>query len=226
MGDDTYNYPRFKARYYADTQFPGPRAGDLFPEVVLKDSQGHDVDIRSFQGKWLVIETGSITCPQYVANISTMNALQETYPDTSFVVIYVREAHPGNRIKAHSDLDDKGKRAISAGEYGEKRKVLIDDLDGSFHRSVGSRPNQIYILNPSQRVVFRSDWNVPEKIDEILAAADETTLYTKEHFEPKLAPLPLAWKVISRAGGIALFDLFVGLPSLIWQHIGRATNNR
>ena len=68
--DETYNYPRFKMSNYELGYFPGPKAGEVIDyDYKLTDLDGNEVELSDYKGKWLVIESGSLTCPMYVKNV-------------------------------------------------------------------------------------------------------------------------------------------------------------
>jgi len=119
-----YNYQRFKLSDYDLTQFPGPRAGDKMPDFTLYDQQGNAVRLSDFRGKWVVIETGSTSCMMYARHVSAANQLAEKYPDVEFLVVYVREAHPGRKLPAHRSLEQKLEMSKTlAPLYGETSKI-------------------------------------------------------------------------------------------------------
>ena len=65
-----YNNKRFKVSDYNFEMFIGPRAGDQVKDYTLTDLKtGEDVKLTDFNGKWVVIETGSSTCSMYTKNI-------------------------------------------------------------------------------------------------------------------------------------------------------------
>jgi len=220
LPSDPYNYERFKAKYYDLQNFNGPKPGEHFPDFSLKDASGNIVGLTDFKGKWVILESGSISCPQYINNINMMSDLEKKFTDIIFLVLYVREAHPGNKIPAHTSYEAKKNLANRVKqEYQDRRTILVDSREGECHQRLGSRPNLIYLISPERKVVFRSDWNVPEKLEEILKKRSEIDFYENDHFEPKLAAPLVALKVILSAGFIALVDLVKALPMLIKIHI-------
>ena len=63
----TYNYERFRMENYELGYFPGPKAGDhVNYDYIFHDLEGNEVLLNDYKGKWLVIESGSLTCPMYV----------------------------------------------------------------------------------------------------------------------------------------------------------------
>ena len=61
-----YNYKRFKTSNYEYEKFPGPKAGDPMLDFSMSCLDGTIVNLADYKGKWVVIETGSLTCPMYV----------------------------------------------------------------------------------------------------------------------------------------------------------------
>ena len=213
-----YNYDRFKVSNYDYEKFPGPKAGEVAPEFTVFDMDGGEVRLSDFRGQWVVVETGSLTCPMYVKNIKPIDKLTEKYPDVTFLVVYVREAHPGSRRGAHTGLDNKIERAREVqNDFREKRKMLVDDVEGSMHQAYGSFPNMVYIIDPDGQVVYRCDWSFAKRIDAVLANRPE--LETGERVQIITAAPWIMIPVTLKGGWDALWDLAVALPGVIIGHL-------
>ena len=102
-----YNYKRFSTSNYDYGSFSGPTPGEEILDFTLCSLDGEKVKLTDFKGQWLVLETGSLTCPMYVKNINPIKSVINKYPDVEFLVVYVREAHPGSRQGAHATLAQK-----------------------------------------------------------------------------------------------------------------------
>lgn len=213
-----YNYSRFKVSNYEYEKFPGPKAGEKMLDFTLHTMDGNEISLSDFKGKWLVLETGSLTCPMYVKNIRPIGELTEKYPDVEFVVVYVREAHPGSRRGAHSSVQEKTSFAAEMKEeFNENRRVLIDDLNGSMHQACGSFPNMIYIIDPEGTVVYRCDWSFAKKIDQILQNRPE--INHNERIQIITAAPWIMVPVTLKGGWDALWDLVIELPGVIIGHL-------
>lgn len=216
-----YNRPRFTVMQYDWDVFKGPRAGEPAIDFPLTYLDGEDVRISDFRGKWLVIETGSSTCSMYTKNMPGMKALREQHPDVTFVVVYVREAHPGERLHQHQSFDEKMSAArMLAPKYNEDRTVLVDQLEGKFHITYGAMPNIVYVINPEGIVHYRCNWATVDGLAEALA--DRDNINTNEHADMhKLKASRGIWVAIRTmwtGGIIALWDFIIALPKLAKRH--------
>jgi peroxiredoxin len=172
-----YNYEHFSRELLEDlarTSFSGPEPGDRAPDFKATSLQGDSVQLSDFQDKQNVLLLfGSATCPMTAASIVEMNRLYEDFrgEDVEFLFVYVREAHPGERIPAHGEIDDKIAAAeLLRREEGLQMPVLVDDLRGSIHRKYGQLPNPAFLIDKSGRIAFRSMWS---NASEVAAAVEE-----------------------------------------------------
>ena len=72
-----------------------------------------------------------------------MEDLASRYADRAVrsVFIYTREAHPGENYRHHESMEDKRAVARAFVEHSNvKREILLDDLEGSAHRTYGPCP--------------------------------------------------------------------------------------
>ena len=218
MGKTEYNYKRYKMSEYDLGAFPGSKAGELAENFTVCDQNGKPVSLYDFRGKWVVLETGSITCAMYVKNIPGIKELQVKYPDVEFLLVYVREAHPGSRLGPHQSDGQKIERAEKLRQfYDEPRKILIDDLQGKMHKAYGELPNMVYIIDPDGRIIYRSDWAFPKRIDKILQ--NRNKINTNEHVQIITAAPWIMIPVVLRGGWDALWDISIALPTIIVAHL-------
>jgi len=218
-GESPYNYRRFRPEVYDLASFDGPTVGQRVENLELMTLKGDTVRLSDFDGRPVVIETGSLTCPMYAKNIGAMNKLAAQHPDVAFVVLYVREAHPGERIRPHDSTETKQHLARSLRErLQERRRVLVDNTEGVTHRALGSLPNMIYVLDADRTVRFRADWNTPAIIESILEETAPVDLVSREHFPPTKPSPVIAIRTLAYGGFLAIADFVVGLPALMRLH--------
>ncbi|MDJ0925441.1 MAG: redoxin domain-containing protein [Acidimicrobiia bacterium] len=214
----SYNYSRFRTSFYDLATFDGPRVGEAMPDFELTTIDGSPIRLSELLDRPLVLETGSVTCPMYAKGVEAMQELAARHPEVRFAVLYVREAHPGGRVGPHQSVSEKRLRAASLADvHDDHRLVLVDDLDGTAHRSLGLLPDSVYIVGTDGQVRFRGDWADPAAVETVLAARD-AAIDLPEHFPPAKPAPPLAIRTLLVGGLAAVWDFLVGLPGLIRLH--------
>ena len=214
-----YNYDSFSPNDYDFKSEAGPAIGEHAPNFQLISTDGLVVDLLAFEGDYLVLELGSVTCPLFHTRRQGMQTMQKSFADVSFAVLYVREAHPGLIIPAHKNIEDKQKCAARLTEEdGDTRKILVDGIEGRAHKAYGSLPNAVYIIDKDGIVRFKSLWNNPvstQKALNALVAGIEVDI--KSYFAPAKPSIVL--QTAARAGKGSAIDFFKGLPMLIWNNL-------
>jgi peroxiredoxin len=184
LGFGTYNYEHFSAELFRELEnarFTGPLAGESAPDFKGTTLDGKKVRLSDYRGrKNVLLVFGSVTCPMTAASITALNELYDLVggEELEFLFIYVREAHPGERIPAHDSAGEKAAAAkLLRDEEEIEMPVLVDDLSGSVHRKYSRLPNPAFLIDKSGRVAFRSMWANPEElaaaIEELLEAQRE-----------------------------------------------------
>ncbi|MGR3291767.1 MAG: deiodinase-like protein [Paracoccaceae bacterium] len=216
-----YNYTEFDADHYELVEFDGPEMGGKAPDAVLTDLDGNPRNLLDFDGPFLVLEFGSITCPLFQSRRGRMAGIREEFPNVASVVIYVREAHPGIEISAHADLAEKTRRGCQLrDDDGEGREILIDSMNGAAHCAYGSYPNAVYIINKNGCVVYRTAWNNSGATRRVLRRLMAgKTVRAEGMFVPPFPPIALA--TFRQAGPGSARDFFKSLPKLAWNNLIR-----
>ncbi len=214
-----YNYPRFNRNYVAG-DFIAPEPGDMAPELTATDLDGNPVDLESFRGRPVVLETGSMTCPQTIGNVKGMNELAERHPDSEFLQLYVREAHPGSNLPPMMSTEEKLQRARDHVKMdSESRTILVDTIDGVTHARYGLVPNAIFLIDRDGRIVLNSEWNRYEKLEPYIDALEHDEPIDPDvdlGFNPHLLKSAYVWR---RSGFDALRDAMLTMPFIIIEHV-------
>lgn len=175
FGSAKYNYEHFKKSELLKMmsgRFRGPKPGDRAPDFKGRTLDGDKIKLSDFRDeKNVVLTFGSVTCPMTAGSIGGMNELYEDYGDreVEFLLVYVREAHPGERVPAHNSYDDKVEAAEQLREEEDLDiPIIVDEVDGDIHRKYGSMPNSTYIIDKSGRIAFRALWTRPNVIEDAL----------------------------------------------------------
>lgn len=150
---------------------PGDEVGP-FDLPTTRGGRFRSSDLQS-QGRPVLLVFGSLTCPITESAAEGLKGLHAVHGSrVRFVMLAVREAHPGQAIPQPHTLEEKARHAASLEAHHEfPFEVAVDDIDGTLHRRLGSRPSSAYLLDPEGTILFRAQWsNETEALGEALAA--------------------------------------------------------
>lgn len=87
----------------------------------------------------------------------------------SFVFVYTREAHPGERYAHLASIEQKLAHARDmVARDGLSRPMLVDDLEGTLHRAYGRLPNMTYVIGGGGRLLYRASWTDADSLELVL----------------------------------------------------------
>src|SRR6185437_1171976 len=113
LGFGVYNYEHFSRQLLQELDqmpFAGPQPGERAPDFKAETLEGEMLRLSDFQNKKNVLLLfGSATCPMTAGAIGPVNQLYDHFrgDEIEFLFVYVREAHPGERIPAHGSMREK-----------------------------------------------------------------------------------------------------------------------
>lgn len=159
-----YRYQNFTTKLlFHDLRFNRGSAntGEVFPDFDLRTTTGQQIKKSDFiNEKPLLMVFGSLTCPMTTSAIPTLNRLYQQYGDkVEFIMLDVREAHPGERIPQPETMVQKQINAKALKHHFDMPwTVATDDIDGNLHRSLDTKPNAVFLMDKNGNIVFRSIW--------------------------------------------------------------------
>jgi thiol-disulfide isomerase/thioredoxin len=222
---DHYRFDRMAlSNVVADMSFTDddPDPGDQVPEFDLPIVGGGR--FRSSElaksGATLLI-FGSSTCPVTDHAAPGLNELYIRFGDrVRFVMVNVREAHPGAAFPQPRTLDAKiahAKRLCDL--HGFKFEVAVDDLDGTLHRALSPKPNSAYVLDADRTILFRAHWAndtraLAAALESIEAGQSPRPAKSGGVVKPMLRILRNIAPVLDRAGRGAWADMWRVAPPL------------
>src|SRR5246127_1884268 len=243
LGLNSYNYGHFSRELFHDlaqTSFSGPGPGERAPDFKATTLGGETIRLSDFASqKNVLLLFGSATCPMTAASIGELNQLYDHFrgDEIEFLFIYVREAHPGEIIPAHSSMREKTEAArLLRDEEDMHMPILVDDLRGSIHRKYSKLPNPAFLIDKSGRVAFLSLWSrasgLGHAIQELLEAQEERGVdrAVVRGGQDMEMPVPYsalyAYRALERGGKQSLSDFrqALGLPArvaLTASHLAR-----
>jgi peroxiredoxin len=241
FGFTRYNYDRFCREMQqgnpADRWSHAPEPGDEAPGFALKSLSGETLKLANFRGaRNVVITFGSATCPQTAASIGGLRSLASEFSASGveFLLIYVREAHPGADLPPHRSIEEKQRAAELLRDQEQiDFPVLIDELGGETHRKYGALPNASFIVDKSGRIAYRS---LASHAPSLGAALEELVEREKESgtshaivhggedsIAPSLKTFLNAYRAIERGGYDAVMNFRgeLGIPGRVVLRGGR-----
>jgi len=199
-----------------------PAPGDPVPEFDLQTLDGgrfRSADLAETGPVLMVF--GSYTCPVTDNSAPGLNDLFEQFGErVRFVMVDVREAHPGNAVPQPKSLDEKLKHAMQLRDlHGFKFEVAVDDIDGTLHRAFGPKPNSAYVLDKNGTILFRAQWANDTKalaaaLSSITAGESPSRSRSGGVIRPMLRVLRNIAPVLDRAGGGAWRDMWRVAPPM------------
>ena len=204
----------------------GPGAGEQARPFSLTTVEGDVIGLEDLAGRPVVMEFGSYTCPIFCGHIPAMEDLARGHPEAAFLVIYTREAHPGEVTPEHRSLEKKqaaARRLLD--EEPISRTVLIDDLDGTVHRLYGSAWHSVYVLDSFQKIVLRQAWTHPDDVDSVLSelasGSAVTPRETTDMAPPTGAPMGVG---LLRGGKQAVIDFYETAPPPVQERLRQSSS--
>jgi len=219
-----YRYKRFTTSLLLrDLRFGKEAAGpgDSFPSFELLTTNGARlVKDDVFGHKPVLLIFGSMTCPMTASAAPSVQELHDEFGDrVDFIMLYVREAHPGEHFTQSETMEEKLEHARALQEfYDIQWTVAADNIDGDLHRALDPKPNAAFLMNSEEIILFRSLWAADrDAMRQALAAAAAGRAPERKQSETLLGPVIRAMgqvqEVMKRGGPQAVSDLWrAGFP--------------
>lgn len=220
-----YRYRSFNTRLLmSDFRFGKESLGqgDRVPEFDLPTATGGYVRSRELRGgRPLLLIFGSVSCPMTAASAPSLKDLHAEFGDqVEFATLYVREAHPGEKVPQPESLAEKLEQAKSFQELDAiPWTVAVDDIEGTLHRALDPKPNAAYLIDSRGIIAFRSLWAGDEKgLRRALSTLVKGQRPSKPQSTAMLGPLAQGMgrfrEVILRSGRRAERDVLLAAPPI------------
>lgn len=219
--DAEYRYKKFTTRLlFRDLRFRRGTAmvGDHLPTFDLYTTTGDRTTIEDLAGgKPVLLIFGSLTCPM---TASAVPALKELYLEfgerVEFVMLNVREAHPGEYHPQPESVEEKLAHAKAlANLYAMPWTVVSDGIDGCLHRRLDPKPNSAFLIDADGAIVFRSLWAsdrraLHQALERVANGEKPVRSESTALVGPVIRAMGHVQEVMERAGPQAVKDLWWG----------------
>jgi hypothetical protein len=221
-----YNYEHFHPKYLAEdaklaVNPKGVVPGDTAPDFELQDTEGRSWRLSELRGRPVVLITGSATCP---LTHGSVYGLEETYrvfgEQAHWFYLYVREAHPGERLPSHRSDQQKREQAEFFRQMDRVPwPVLVDDIEGTVAHPYTTLPNAQFLIDADGMVVFRGDVahgpTLYRALHRLLQQGGRGAIPDADDSVPHmLGPMTFGWDGIARGGEVSTHDIWKGAPPM------------
>jgi thiol-disulfide isomerase/thioredoxin len=151
---------------------PGPKLNDSTPDFSLRTvDQREEVTLSKLIGpKPVVLIFGNFTCGPFRSQSGNFEKLYQRYKDrATFVMVYVREAHPKEGWRTN-DNERLGLTSAQPTNYEERVEMaekcskslklgfpmLVDTIDDSVGARYSGMPGRFYVIDPESKVAYKS----------------------------------------------------------------------
>ncbi len=158
-----FNAKPAKGERYQDTLKVGAPA----PDFALPDLSGEkQLTLSDSKGKKpVVLVFGSCTCPPFRRQIGEVERIYQIYKDKAdFLLVYIREAHPGSQIpginegQAINQTETLAERMKLAAEFASELKltmpVVVDREDNKVNATYAGWPNRLVIVGVDGKIAY------------------------------------------------------------------------
>ena len=215
----SYRFDHLALRLVLSDMFYGkddPGPGDKVPDFDLPTLGGgrfRSADLGETGPVLLIF--GSYTCPVTDNAAPGLSELHARFGDrVHFVMVNVREAHPGEAVPQPTTLEEKVAHAEQLrGLHDFEFEVAVDDIDGTFHRAMSPKPNSAYLLGKDGTILFRAQWAndteaLAAALDAVAAGKSPRRSQSGGLVRPMLRFLRDVAPVLDRAGRGAWADMW------------------
>jgi thiol-disulfide isomerase/thioredoxin/Ca2+-binding EF-hand superfamily protein len=151
---------------------PGPKLDEVAPDFSLLTVDGQDglTLSKKIGPKPVVLIFGNFTCGPFRSQSGNIEKLYQRYKDrATFVMVYVREAHPTDGWSMESN-DRVGVTLRQPRTYEERVAVarkcvqtlnfgfptLVDTIDDQVGARYSGMPGRFYLIDPEGKVAYKS----------------------------------------------------------------------
>ena len=151
---------------------PGPRLNTIAPDFTLKTVDGkEEVTLSKLVGpKPVVLIFGNFTCGPFCSQSGNVQKLYERYKDrATFVMVYVREAHPKDgwvmssneaiglsiaQPRTYEERVGVAEKCVGKLKFG--MPVLVDSIDDKVGGRYSGMPSRLYLIDSEGKVAFKN----------------------------------------------------------------------
>ena len=138
-----------------------PLSKGSLPDLQAFSAEGKSVKLRElFKGKYTVLTSGCLTCPQFHQTYQEIEAASTDYTDlgVQFFYFYKSLRHP--ELNGYVDAQNISERLLQIAEaqklLGTKVPWIADTMDDSMRIALGANSQSVYLISPEGEIIYAS----------------------------------------------------------------------
>jgi len=171
-GPNIFTLLKGLARQEIGSLQPGPRLGEVAPDFTLKTADGkQEITLSKLIGpRPVVLVFGNFTCGPFRSQAGNVEKLFRHYQDrATFVMVYVREAHPlggwqlesNNRVGVKLEQPRTDQERVSVAQMCSNRlglgmPMLVDTINDTVGARYSGMPSRLYLIDHRGRIAYKS----------------------------------------------------------------------
>lgn len=200
----------------------GPGPGEAMPELNLTTTDRESLNtLRWKSDRPVLFVFGSVSCPMTASSMEALKRLHGAFgKQVAFVMLNVREAHPGENVPQPDTAEEKLAHAVALKErFDIPWTVATDDVEGAVHRALDPKPNAAYLVDAQGIIAFRSLWAGDEEgISQALASVVRGEIPRERESQRRLVPMTMGLgemrQALRRSGPTAERDMWRAAPPM------------
>lgn len=200
----------------------GPAPGDAMPSLDLLSTDRTRMNTTQWVGdKPVLLIFGSVSCPMTATSIRPLTRLYDRFGENvTFILLNVREAHPGEDVPQPESLDQKLEHAATLKDrYRIPWTVATDDVEGTVHQALDPKPNAAYLIDRNGRIAFRALWAADERgLRQALESVARGETPAERESQRRLVPMTMGMgemrHMLEESGPRAKRDLWRAAPPM------------
>ncbi len=156
--------------FTASATLSGAEIGEPAPDFTLKCSNGNDVSLSDFEGKFVVLEWVNHGCPfvRKFYQVGEMQRLQKEYTDQGVIWLTMNSSAPG--LQGHMTAEQANQSIVDLEAHPT---AILLDHDGVVGKSYDARVTpHMYVINPDGVLIYNGaiDSNSSSRSEDIADA--------------------------------------------------------
>ncbi len=132
------------------------------PDTDAFTADGKPIKVRDLvKGKYTVLKTGCLTCPEFLRAYAELEATAKDYADKDVQFYYVFQSLRHPEREGYVQAQNMSERFLQLAEAKKKLGTQVpwiaDTIDDSFRVAMKTNSNSVFVISPDSEIVYAAD---------------------------------------------------------------------